>query len=137
MNQDGWSAVELTLVAGLMVILVSSMVPSIQRTLEQSRLDTAAYSFSSDLQLARIQALKKNTAITVNVNTQASSWGILGIGTRYLPHTISFGTQTPSAFSFDSRGRSTASTQQTVTLSNSLGQTRSIVLTPIGKITVN
>jgi len=136
-NESGWTAVELTLVAGIAVLLASSMVPPIQRTIAQYRLDTAAYAISGDLQLAKIQALKKNAPVSLSINVQAASWGISGVGTRYLPARVSFGTQTPSSVGFNSRGRSTATSDQTVTLTNAASQTRTIVLSPSGKITVN
>jgi Tfp pilus assembly protein FimT len=136
-NESGWTAVELTLVAGIVVLLTSSMVPPIQRTVAQYRLDTAAYAISGDLQLAKIRALKNNAAVFLSINVQAASWGITGVGTRFLPSRVSFGTQTPTSVGFNSRGRSTATSNQTVTLTNTASQTRTIVLSPSGKITVN
>ena len=136
-NASGWTAVELVLVAGMAVLLASSMVPPIQRTVAQYRLDTAAYAISGDLQLAKIQALKKNAAVALSINVQAASWQISGTGTRFLPSRVSFGTQTPTSVGFNSRGRSSATTDQTVTLTNAASQTRTVVLSPSGKITVN
>lgn len=133
----GWTTVEIAVVAALGAILLATSIPAMNRNLEQFRLDTAAYAVCGDLQLAKIQALKKNTSVTVTMSYQNSTWGIAGGSARSLSRTITFSTTTPASVTFDSRGRSTSAGTLTITLNNSQGQSLTITILTTGKITVS
>ena len=70
-----------TLLEALIVIVISSLllglgIPSFQGILERNRMMQAAESVRSDLQLARTEAVKRNTNIRVSYDTDAWCYGI-------------------------------------------------------------
>jgi Tfp pilus assembly protein FimT len=133
----GWTAVEVAVVAGLVLIVVALSLPIMNRNLELFCLDSSAYAILNDLQLAKIQALKKNTSVTLNIDIARSSWQIAGGNTRSLSRNICFSSSSASSVTFDSRGYSIAAGTLTITLSNSLSENRTIRIQSSGKVTVS
>lgn len=68
-GQKGFSLVELLLVIGVIGILSAIAVPSYLHWLPGIRLKSAARDMYSNLQLARIQALKENSTVSVRFDT--------------------------------------------------------------------
>src|SRR5205823_2348923 len=104
---------------------------------ENFRLDAAAQAVASELQLAKIQAIKKNSSVSIAISSQNSTWGISGQSVRSLSSTITFGATTAAAVTFNSRGHSTNSGTLIITLNNSQSQSRTITVESSGRINVS
>lgn len=61
----GFTLIELMVAVAVLAILVSIGVPALQGFIESSRLRAATHDLYSDLQLARLEAIRRNQRVTV------------------------------------------------------------------------
>jgi type IV fimbrial biogenesis protein FimT len=71
----GFSLVELMISLALMGIIMAIALPSYTAWIDSSKINAAADSFQSGLQLARSEALKRNTQVKLTLGTN-SDWTV-------------------------------------------------------------
>ena len=123
------------LALGVGFIILAIAVPAFLSTLPSLRLSFAARQVASDLQVARMKAIAQNTANTVTFNTSTTYTFTIGSDSRDFTQLYPGITFTKNANPvFTPRG--TASTTATITLSNSSGATKQVVVAPVGRVTI-
>ena len=70
-NEQGFTATELIVVMAIIAVLVAIAIPSFSTMVPNYRLKAAARNLYSDMQKARLQAIKENTLIGVSFTTVA------------------------------------------------------------------
>jgi len=78
---NGLSLIELMLTLALLTALLTIAVPSYQQLIEQRRLLGAAETLAAELQFAKLEAIKTNTAIKVNFTVNNAQTWCYGIST--------------------------------------------------------
>lgn len=68
-REEGFSLVELLIVCVIMILIATLAIPNILQTYRNYQLDSAGHSVSSLLQQARMQAVKTNQPVYVNVTS--------------------------------------------------------------------
>ena len=66
-SQKGFSLFELLIVLGIVVLLVAVAVPTLMSNVPRYRLKAAARTLVNDLQLAKVEAVKRNCTVEVQV----------------------------------------------------------------------
>jgi len=95
-NKAGFSLLELMIVIGIIAILSAIVTPNIIAWYQDQGLKSAVVELQSDLQLAKMSAVKQNQGCSVNINVGAGSYNIPCTG-----KTVSLGTF-PGGVVFDS-----------------------------------
>lgn len=75
----GFTLIELMIGVAVLAILLSVAVPSFQNLIERRRVTAAAESILSALQLARSEAIKQNSTVEVNFDTEDSGAWCYGL----------------------------------------------------------
>ncbi len=135
---SGFTVLELMVAIGIATVVLGVAVPSFLDWLPTLRLSSAARQVATDLQVARMKAISRNTSYTVNfiASTYTFTPGTgtdtdsRDIGQLYPGISIS---PTPPNPVFTPRG--TASTTGTITLSNGTA-TKLIVVSTVGRVTI-
>jgi type IV fimbrial biogenesis protein FimT len=70
-RQRGFTLIELMIVVTLLAVMLGIGIPSFQGFIAGQRVKTAAYDFATALLVARSEAIKRNTAVTIS---QTGSW---------------------------------------------------------------
>jgi type IV fimbrial biogenesis protein FimT len=95
-TQQGLTLIELMIVIAIIGILATLAVPSFTGLFEASRLKGAVETLTSDLSLARSEAIRKNQPIFFNIETSASTW-CYSIGTTAITDVCKCNAATPDA----------------------------------------
>ncbi|MBU1183389.1 MAG: prepilin-type N-terminal cleavage/methylation domain-containing protein [Proteobacteria bacterium] len=111
-NKKGFSLFELMIVIGIIAILSAITVPNLIGWYHNQGLRSAVVELQSNLQLAKMFAVKQNQSCSININTGAGSYNIPDIGKTVLLGTYSGGvvfdspdgTNTADLITFSSRG---------------------------------
>ena len=116
--QRGFTLVELLVIMTILAVMLGLAVPSFRNFIASQRVKSAAYELSTSMLLARSEAIKRNTSVTIAPATASdwtSGWNVTYIagGTATaLQNTTSFAgitvTSAPATISFGPTGRSTA-----------------------------
>ena len=96
---------ELMIVIGIIAILSAITVPNLIGWYQHQGLRSAVVELQSNLQLAKMSAVKQNQSCSVNINTGAGSYNITCIG-----KTVSLGTYTGGVVFDSPNGSTTANT---------------------------
>jgi type IV fimbrial biogenesis protein FimT len=126
----GFSITELMVVMAIGGIIMGIAAPSFMRWLPDMRLSSAAREVATDLQMARMKAISKNTTYTVTFNSNAYTFGTdtRSISTLYPGITV-----TASANPvFSPRGTANSST---ITLSNGSAQ-KLVCVKTVGRVNI-
>ena len=111
-NKAGFSMLELMVVIGIIAILSAIVTPNLIGWYQHQGLRSAVVELQSNLQLAKLAAVKQNQNCSVNFNTGAGSYNIPCIGTAVSLGTYSGGVvfggpggeTTDSQITYSSRG---------------------------------
>lgn len=132
----GFTLAELMLVVAILGMLLVLGMPSLAQFSSGYRLREAAREVASDLQYARILAIKENQSLRVDFSP--SSYRVVRVSDETEAKSRSFSTDYPDvtlssvSIIFDSRGTSSTST---LTVTNSRG-TKSITVASSGKVKI-
>ncbi len=102
-KQEGFTALELLLVATVAVVLIAIVAEPIQNSIQKYRLSTTAHELASEIERARNMALAQGSAFEISINASAGSLQIVDLSdpnnpirsSRNLEHGIAF-TAVPS-----------------------------------------
>lgn len=75
-DEAGFSFAELMVVIAIIGILSATALPSLLGNLPEKRLKNAARNLYSDMQRARLQAVKENNPVEVTFNTDAKTYSV-------------------------------------------------------------
>lgn len=76
LKQGGFSLVELLVTIAIFVVLATYAVPSYQNMVQNSHITTAKDAILTGLQLARAEAVKRNTNVQFDFRSGASDWTV-------------------------------------------------------------
>lgn len=74
-KKQGFTLIELMITISIIVILLIIGVPSITALMEKTKLKTAASSMNNAIQLARSEAIKRNSPVTFTLNNE--QWNVM------------------------------------------------------------
>ena len=77
--QHGFTLVELVVTVAVLAIIVTLSIPSFRQLIEAQRMRAAAFDIVADLVLARSEALKRGTAVTLTPSADgwANGWSVV------------------------------------------------------------
>lgn len=140
-RQYGFTLIELMITVAVMAVMVAVAAPSFTDILTAQRMRSVAYDMTSDLVLARSEAVKRSA--DVNIEPSASGWA--GGWTVRVPSTavvissrkaagngVVFSTS-PGTVTFDLNGRLPTATPQRFGLSDGGSRNRCISIDPSGR----
>ena len=103
MRQRGITLVEVLIVVVVIAIMTALALPSFNRMRGRWRIETVAQQLVGDLHRARVEALKRNDYVDLDV-TGASTYTIRFLGTRTLPDGANFAAGAPAKVRFAAFG---------------------------------
>jgi type IV fimbrial biogenesis protein FimT len=125
----GFSLIELMIGIAILAILLSAVMPSFRAWIQNAKIRTAAESLQNGLQLARVEAIKRNEGVSFTLGT-LSSWSVQTMaasGVSIQSRSSDEGssnvilTVTPTGtttVSFNGLGRIVANTDSSLTMTN-------------------
>ena len=143
-REAGFTLVELALVGAIMAIGVAIAVPTYLRWMPNYQLSQSISTLASNVNFARVAARTRNTTMTLGLAYAAGQWNMQYGGgllpNEALPSKVCGGpapcsTGSPAVtVGFTPRGMSTAAANTTLQISNTLGATYSVTVTPGGRV---
>lgn len=135
----GFTVIELIVLSGLLMVLMTIAVPNFLSWLPTLRLSSAVRQVATELQLARMKAISQNTKFRLNFVTSTSyvvekdNSGTFATesGPFSLPEGITTTVGTTSEF----QPRGTANTAGTITLSNG-NETKQVEIIAVGRVKI-
>jgi prepilin-type N-terminal cleavage/methylation domain-containing protein len=85
----GFTILEVVIVMSMMATVVAIVVPNMMTIRQQTAVTNAGYVFARDLNQARVEAGRRNTAICVT-RTGTATYAIDGLATQTLPDGVTF-----------------------------------------------
>jgi type IV fimbrial biogenesis protein FimT len=129
-RRAGYTLLELLCVVVGIAIFSTMAVPSLMSTLRGMRLEAARQGLIGDLRLARMEAIRRNTSISLVV-TNSTTYTVDSLGTRTLKETAAF-TGSPATLTFSSYGPlNTGATTYTLQLG---GKTTTVNVSAAGHV---
>ncbi len=106
-KRTGVTVIELIIVVTLVGMLLAIVLPRTAAARTQLTLRSAAVQLQSDFVRARVEAVRRNAAVSVT-KTATDAYRIDNIGARTLPDGVTFSSSTATEFVFPSFGPSTS-----------------------------
>lgn len=141
-GRAGFSVAELVVVLALLGILASFALPSVARSVEQTRIDRAAFLMAGDLEYAFTLAAREQVPVRITVNSTARQYTLVNRATSTVLHRRDLGNGTQFGLTglsatgtIDVFPKGFASTAATYTLATP-SFTRTVQLTRAGQVRV-
>ena len=137
-NSSGLTIMELILTLAILLILIALASPLLAQFSSGYKLRAAAREVATDLQFARLMAVKQNNSFQLII-TNSNSYQVQTPDGSLVAKSRSFiidypdVTLTPMTVTFNSRGNSTSNAISTITVSNSTG-TKNITVGSTGRV---
>lgn len=143
----GFTLIEALVVIAVLGILMTQAVPGLQKVVAKQRMRSASYDVMSDITLARSEALKRGSTVTMEPITGTdwrTGWRVRvaadntvlaqrpAIGTS-LSMTVLLGTTAQASVSFGSSAQVAATGTVKFSLNDGWGNSRCIQLDPTGR----
>ncbi len=103
--------IELMLVVTIMGIMMALALPKFRGMRARWRVESAAQQLMGDLHRARVEAIKRNTAVALT-RSGASQYSIQFVGDRELPSGVTFAPEAPDTVRFAAFGPSLTGTAE-------------------------
>jgi type IV fimbrial biogenesis protein FimT len=137
----GFTLIELMTVVSILAVIVGAMAPSFQAFIGGQRARGLTYDLTTDLLLARNEALKRNASITITPSAAGwdQGWTVQDLGRNELIDSHSpFGSHlgvigAPASITFDVNGRVSAPVGQVRMTVTSYSNQRCVQLDPSGR----
>ena len=136
-SRHGLTIIELLVTLAVCGVLLALTIPSFTDVLAQRRIEGAGTELGTDLQLARSEAVSRNSQVTLTATASSNSYaiasGMTTIKSVSLPTGVSI---TSGSITYDPlRGTSTAATSTTFTVSSSAGSLQ-LTVNPMGRVSL-
>ena len=140
-NARGFTMVELLTVVSILVVIVGIMAPSFGEFLAAQQAKGLSYDLTGDLMLARNEALKRNTSVTVSRGGAgwAQGWSVVSVSDGESLSTRNPAAQSvtitgaPATITFDFNGRVSSPTATVRITISSHTSSRCVQLDPSGR----
>jgi len=137
----GFTMVELLTVVSILVVIVGIMAPSFGEFLAAQQAKGLSYDLTGDLMLARNEALKRNTSVTVSRGGAgwAQGWSVVSVSDGESLSTRNPAAQSvtitgaPATITFDFNGRVSSPTATVRITISSQSSSRCVQLDPSGR----
>ncbi len=135
-KNSGYTLIEVMTVIGIIAIVCGIVVPNVLGWLPKYRLRSGAEEIQSALQLARLDAVKRNTETIVTFDTANHTYltSISGqtIKSGNMPSGITIDDVTNPSSQVKFNGRGLASTSTSILVKNIQGETKTITVNIVG-----
>lgn len=136
---QGFTLIEMMTVVALLAIILAIAVPSFRQFLGGQRVKGLAYDLTTDLLLARSEALKRNASVAITRSGSAwtDGWVATAAGARIsergpTPSGVTV-SGAPAAITFDANGRVSAPAAEVRITVSTDGTSRCVELSPSGR----
>lgn len=75
-RQQGYNLIEIVVVVGVLALLLAMGVPAMSDWIANSRVRTAAEGMLNGMQLARAEAVRRNSPVNLNIGADGISWDV-------------------------------------------------------------
>lgn len=145
-TQKGFSLPEIILVLLVVAILCLIALPQVSASLQLNRVNTLNAAIAAKLAEARIQAIKRNSAVSVKINFQTRKIWVEASGTQLggsesyaAENTVQFSTgasSTEGTVTFNSFGNLQTSPTDIKVINSRINKSKTLQVSLSGKITV-
>ena len=80
LNHQGFTLIELVITVALIGVLLALGIPQLSSGITNSRIRTAAEGLVNGMQLARSEAVRRNTPVDLRIGADGMSWDIVVVG---------------------------------------------------------
>jgi prepilin-type N-terminal cleavage/methylation domain-containing protein len=139
-SKSGFTMIEMIWTVAVFAVLTAIAVPSLTTWLPSYNLKSAARDVFSNMQLAKLDAIKRNASCTVTFDTAAHTYTVGGgnpVSLKDYDSHVCFKSPTVGSLTFTSRGMLSDATDRTINITNTQNTaTWQITVKRVGNITM-